>query len=65
MIATEEGTMSYGIMLRRLNKDDGAVRRAATQPVAPAEARRAGQTPVGIVLAGLYEPTGRQRRRAV
>ena len=58
--------MSYGIMLRRLNKDDGAAPRAATRPVAPAEARRAGQTPVGIVLAGLYEPVDRvPRPRAV
>ena len=52
--------MSYGIMLRRLNKDET---RATIRPTAPAAPVRAAQTPTDIVLAALYEPVRRSRRR--
>ncbi len=52
--------MSYGIMLRRLNK--GATR-VAERPSIPAAPVRAAQTPTDIVLAALYEPVRRPRRR--
>ena len=55
--------MSYGIILRRLNKDEARAARAAERPVAQAAPVRAGQTPTDIVLAALYEPVRRPRRR--
>ena len=56
--------MSYGIMVRRLNKDEARVARAAERPTGPAAPVRDGQTPTDIVLAGLYEPVRRPRRRS-
>lgn len=56
--------MSYGIILRRLNKDETRAARAAERPIVPAAPVRDGQTPTDIVLAGLYEPVRRPRRRS-
>ena len=56
--------MSYGIILRRLNKDEARAARPAERPVAPAAPVRAAQTPTDIVLAALYEPVRRPRRRS-
>ena len=56
--------MSYGIMLRRLNKDATRAKRVAERPRAPAAPVRAAQTPTDIVLAALYEPVRRPRRRS-
>ncbi len=56
--------MSYGIMLQRLNKDEARVARAAERPIGSAAPVRDGQTPTDIVLAGLYEPVRRPRRRS-
>ena len=62
--ATEEGTMSYGIMLQRLKKEEAREDRKVVRPVAPVAPAPAGQTPTDIVLAALYEPVRRGRRRA-
>jgi hypothetical protein len=51
--------MSYGIMLGRLKKDDAPT---PTRPITPRPVRT-GRTPTDIVLAGLYEPVRRPRRR--
>ncbi len=56
--------MSYGIMLRRINKDEARAARAAERPITPGAPVRAAQTPTDIVLAALYEPVRRPRRRA-
>ena len=56
--------MSYGIMLRRLNKDATRATRVTERPILPTTPVRAAQTPTDIVLAALYEPVRRPRRRA-
>ncbi len=55
--------MSYGIMVRRLNKDETRAVRVTERPSIPATPVRAAQTPTDIVLAALYEPVRRPRRR--
>ena len=61
--STEEEVMSYGIMLRRLNKDETRAVQVTERPSIPATPVRAAQTPTDIVLAALYEPVRRPRRR--
>jgi hypothetical protein len=56
--------MSYGTMVRRLNKDETRAVRVTERPSIPATPVRDGQTPTDIVLAGLYEPVRRPRRRS-
>ena len=62
--STEEGAMSYGIILRRLNKDESRAVRVTERPSISAAPVRAAQTPTDIVLAALYEPVRRPRRRS-
>ena len=57
--------MSYGIMLRRLNKDATRATRVTERPILPTTPVRAAQTPTDIVLAALYEPVRRPRRRVI
>ena len=56
--------MSHGLMLRRLNMDRTRARRVTERPIFPATPVRAAQTPPDIVLAALYEPVRRPRRRS-
>ena len=56
--------MSYGIILRRLNKDESRAVRVTERPSISAAPVRAAQTPTDIVLAALYEPVRRPRRRS-
>ena len=56
--------MSYGIMLRRLNKDATRATRVTERPILPATGVRAAQTRTDIVLAALYDPGRRPRPRS-
>ena len=55
--------MSYGILVRRLKKDEERAARLASPRPLPATPVRAGQTPTDIVLAALHDLPRRPRRR--
>ena len=55
--------MSYGILLRRLKKEEERAARPASPRLVKATPIRADQTPTDMVLAALHDLPRRPRRR--